>query len=84
MTQIALEVGETYLNKKGDMVRITKRQGTFRKSWIYKGSDGFTYRENGRTRFMFNRDYDLVEVSKDKMFDNLVDALFQALKKRAA
>ena len=83
MTISFLIVGETYLTKDGQRVRIHERKGIFRKMWSYVGSNDVKYRDDGKSYFMFNRSFDLVEVSEIKLFDDIKDAFIQALSKAA-
>lgn len=48
MKTLKLEVGKTYINRKGDKVRIVKKDDAPFGPYPYRSEDGYSYQENGR------------------------------------
>jgi|SRR5690554_1116252 len=59
MKQIKLEVGKTYINLKGEEVKIVEKNSMG--AGLYKGSDGEWYTESGRWQIFDKHPNDLIE-----------------------
>ena len=59
MEQIKLQIGKTYLNRKGEEVEIIRKVGD--RVFPYRGNDGSHYTESGRFRSQGGSSNDLIE-----------------------